>query len=69
MPLEFDTEEVELATYPDGEHPLEYFAHGDAGTRREVILNHPDVIGFIYLNDDVITKSFLPKKWLISRQS
>ena len=25
-------------------------------------LNHPDVLGFVYLNDDVITKSFLPKK-------
>ena len=57
MPLEFDTEEVELATYPDGEYPLEYFVHGEADNRREVILVHPDVTYFIYLNDDVIKKS------------
>ena len=62
MLLEFDTEEVELPTYPDGEHPLEIFMHGDAETRSDVILNHPDVLGFVYLNDDVITKAFLPKK-------
>lgn len=69
MSLEFDTEEVKLVSYPDGEHPLEHFVYDDADTRREVMLNHLDVLGFVYLNDDVITKAFLPKKWLISRQS
>ena len=46
MPLEFDpfpSQEVDLATYPNIEHPLEHFIHGDADTRREVILNHPDL--------------------------
>ena len=32
--------------------------------REEVILNHPDVVGFIYLNKDIITKAFLPKKMI-----
>ena len=27
-----------------------------------MILNHPDVIGFIHLNKDIITKALLPKK-------
>ena len=34
MSLKLDTEEVELATYPDGEHPLEHFVNGDANTKR-----------------------------------
>ena len=35
--------------------------------RGEIILNHPDVIGFIYLNDDVITEAFLLKKMVNSK--
>ena len=31
-------------------------------TRSNVILNHPDVIGFVYLNENNVTKAFLPKK-------
>ena len=30
--------------------------------RSDVILNHPDVIGFININDDTVAKDFLPKK-------
>ena len=62
MTLEFDNEEAEVATYQDGENPLELFVKGDTEMRGEIILNHPDVIGFVYINDDVITKAFLPKK-------
>ena len=62
MTLEFDSEENEVATYRVGENPLELFIEGDTEMRGEVILNHPDMIGFIYLNDDIITKAFLPKK-------
>ena len=62
MALEFDNEEAEAATYQDGENPLELFIKGDTEMRGEIILNHPDVIGSVYLNDDIITKAFLPKK-------
>lgn len=62
MALEFNNEETEAATYQDGENPLELFIKGDTEMRGEIILNHPDVIGYVYLNDDVITKAFLPKK-------
>ena len=44
MSLNFNKEDVEPATYPDEEHPLELFVHGDGGTRREVFLNHLDTI-------------------------
>ena len=62
MTLEFESDDKEEPTYRVGENPLELFIEGDTEMRGEIILNHPDVIGFIYLNDDVITKAFLPKK-------
>ena len=64
MTLEFEAEGVESTTFRDGEHPLELFIQGDTEMREEVILNHPDVVGFIYLNEDVITKAYLPKKMI-----
>ena len=63
MLFEFEVEEVEIVTYPKGEHPLEHYVQGDADTRKEVILDHPDVIGYIYLNEDGIKKYSFPKKW------
>ena len=62
MTLEFEEKELELATYSEGNHPLYLFLKGDDETRGGVILNHPDVIGSVYLNEDIITKAFLPKK-------
>ena len=66
MILEFDSKVNELASYRDGEKSLELFIYGDTKMRDEIILNYPDVIGYIYLNDDVITKEFLPKKLFLS---
>ena len=62
MSLEFEEKGLELATYPKGSHPLDLFLQGDIETRGDVILTHPDVIGFVYLNEDIITKTYLPKK-------
>ena len=62
MTLEFEERDLKLAAYSKGDHPLDLFLKGDVETRGDVILNHPDVIGFVYLNDDIITKAFLPKK-------
>ena len=62
MTLEIDSENNEVATYRNGENPLELFIQGNTEMRGEIILNHPDLIGFIYLNDGVITKAFLLRK-------
>ena len=62
MSLEFEEKGLELATYPKGSHPLDLFLQGDIETRGDVILTHPDVIGFVYLNKDIITKAYLLKK-------
>ena len=62
MSLEFEEKGLPKASYTNDLHPLYMFLNGDLDTRAEIILNHPDVIGFVYLHDDNITKAFLPKK-------
>ena len=63
MSLEFEIKEKLLASYPSGSHSLELFIQGNIETRGYVILNYPDVTGFIYLHDDIFTKLFVKKKW------
>ena len=62
MSLEFEEKGSPKASYTNDLHPLHMFLNGDLDTRAEIILNHPDVIGFVYLHDDNITEYFLPKK-------
>ena len=37
------------------------FLQGNVQVRSDVILSHPDVIGFIYVHDSFVMKAFLPK--------
>jgi len=60
--VEFYDTSDEAITYPEGASPAEIYIGGDLETRSDVILNHPDVIGFIFLYEDVVTKAFLPTK-------
>ena len=62
MPLQFEELGLPKTSYLDDIHPMYLFLQGNVKTRSNVLLNHPDVIGFIYLNDDVLTKAFLPKR-------
>ena len=62
MSLKFEEKGLPKASYSNDLHPLYLFLNGDLDTRGEIILNHPDVIGFVYLHDDSITKAYLPKK-------
>ena len=62
MSLEFEDKDLSVDEYPDGLHPTAIYLQGDVDTRSDVILNHPDVIGFVYLNENIITKAFLAKK-------
>ena len=48
-------------------YPLYLYLKGNVEVRSEVILNHPDVIGFIYLNENAITKAFQPKRLSTSK--
>ena len=59
---DFEEKNQKLADFPEGLHPVELFYKGDMETRGDVLLSHPEVIGFIYLHEDVITKAYFPKR-------
>ena len=48
--------------YNDDVHPLYLYLLGNKDMRTDVILNHPDVIGFMYLYKDSVRKAFLASK-------
>ena len=48
--------------YKDGLNPLELYLKGSIEERSDIILNHPDVRGYIYVHDRIVTKAMLPKK-------
>ena len=62
MVLEFEHEEVEATVYEKGENPLELFVKGDVEMRSKIILNHPDVIGFLHSPVFSSFSSFHPLK-------
>ena len=47
---------------PPETNAIELFLSSDRDTRSNVLLSHPHVLGFVYLNDDAITKAFLPER-------
>ena len=62
MTLLFEDKDLTTPQYDDDSHLLFLYLQGMVQIRSDIILNHPDVTGFVYLNEDVITKAFLPKK-------
>ena len=62
MTLLFEDKDLATPQYDNDSHLLFFYLHGTVQLRSDIILNHPDVTGFVYLYDDVITKAFLPKK-------
>ena len=59
MYLKFEDKVLRLAKYPDDEYYVPIFMQGNAEMWRNVIPDHPNVIGFIYLNYCIITKAFI----------
>ena len=41
---------------------VEIFLNGDLDARSDVLLTHPDVIGFLSVHKGILTKAYLPKK-------
>ena len=68
MSLQFQGKVSDKPEFQDDSHPLYIFLQGNVQVRGDVILNHPDVLGFIYLHDGVARKAFLPKKSSTLRQ-
>ena len=48
-----------MNSYNGGSHPLELYVKGDRGYRADVLYNHVDMIGFLYVYEDVLIKAFL----------
>ena len=48
--------------YNNDVHPLYLYLLGNKEMRTDVILNHPDIIGFMYLYEDSVRKAFLVNK-------
>ena len=49
-------------TYEDELHPVEIYLRGNLETRSDIIINHPDVAGYLYLHDGILSKAYFPKK-------
>ena len=58
----FDTPDLTPETFQDGYHPLELFLKGDTESRSELLLNHPEIVGFIYRQNDDLMKAFFCTK-------
>ena len=48
--------------FPNDSHPVDLYVKGDNGTRADVLLNHQDVIEFIYVHKNIICKAFIVKR-------
>ena len=57
MSLEFDDKDENPANCPNDLHPFAFYLQGNAETICDVILNHPDVICFVYVNKNIVTKA------------
>ena len=47
--------------FPDGPHSMYLYVKGDNGKRVDVLLNHQDVIRFIYIHENIVSKAFVVK--------
>ena len=58
MSLEFEEKGLSKTKYSDDDHPLYIYLQRGVDTIGDIILNNPDVIGFVYTHDDIIAKAF-----------
>ena len=58
----FEVYNGNVCTFPEEEHPLTIYTSGSAETRRDVLLHHDEVCGFLFLHEGVVQKAHLPKK-------
>ena len=62
MTLKFEEKGLPKASYANDLHHLYIYLNGDLDTRGKIIVNHPDAIGFVYLQNNIITEAYLPEK-------
>ena len=64
----FEVYKGSSSAFPEEEHPLTIYTKGSAEMRRDVILYHDEVSGFLFLHEGVVQKAHLPKKITNSRR-
>ena len=62
MALQFEEKGLPKVDYQDDLHPLYIYLQRNIQTRSDVILNHLDVLGFVYFYKGVIRKAFFVNK-------
>ena len=50
------------STFLRSSDPIEIFMSADRNVRFDLILSHPEVVGWIYVEDGILWKTFLPTK-------
>jgi len=59
----FENQDSSTRSYKEGSHPVEIYVKGDRGYRADVLFNNIDVIGFLYVYEDILTKTVLVKRY------
>ena len=54
-------------SFTNGSHPVELYINGDKSLRADVLFNHVHVIGFLYIQDGILTKEFFRNEQHTSR--
>ena len=60
--MTFEEEEIDPVTFNKEIHPLKLYISGDIEIRGDIILNHPEIHGYIYLHKEIVSKLYLPTK-------
>ena len=58
----FENPDSPSLKFPDGFHPMDLYVKGDNGKRADVLRNHHDAIGFIYVHNNIVSKTFVVKR-------
>ena len=58
----FESPELVPETYDEGYHPLDMYAGSDTSGKSELLLNHPDIVGFTYKQGNNLMKVFFCTK-------
>ena len=62
MFVESFEEPVPQGIQPCDDDPMELYLRSDLETRTEILVSHPQVAGFVFLEKNHLTKAFFPKK-------
>ena len=58
----FENPDSPSLKFPDGFHPIDLYVKGDNGKRADVLRNHHDAFGFIYVHNNIVSKTFVVKR-------